>query len=269
MQPLQERHMSAAALGTYESCHLRFRYRYLDNLYWSRIWGTGAEERKAIEKGQNFHLMARRYYAGVDPAQVADPVEQSELEHWMGVLQGFLPRSFDRQFYPELELRLNRPDLRLMAKFDLVVVDPNGRATIYDWKTAHKPFKRSYLSKGIQTVVYRYMLCAAGGQYSPHRRFRPEEISMVYWNPLFPHLPQRFDYTEAQFQKDEQYLQLMVAQILRTPYERFLATTDERKCAFCEYQMICHGRRSEQVDLDEEEWLHEATLAWDSLPDLP
>jgi hypothetical protein len=76
--------------------------------------------------------------------------------------------------------------LKLVAKFDLVVVDPDGKAMIFDWKTEKKLPTRTYLDKAPQTVVYRYMLCAAGGQYSPRGRFKPEEISMVYWNPMYP-----------------------------------------------------------------------------------
>jgi hypothetical protein len=265
---LQDRHMSAMALRTYLSCPLRFRYRYIDNLYWSQAWGSGPEERRALEQGQNFHLMARRYYSGVDPALVADPVDQQQLDAWMGSLQGFLPRTFDRAFYPELELRLNRPDMKLMAKFDLVAVDPNGRATIFDWKTERKMPRKSYLLKSPQTLVYRYMLCAAGGQYSPKGRFKPEEVDMIYWNPSFPSKWERLPYSEAQYQQDEEHLRSLLAQILRTPREGFLGTSEENICRHCEYQMICHGRRAESVDLEEEE-LYEATLSWDDLPELP
>ncbi len=269
MQSLSERHLSALALGTYDYCPLRFRFRYIDNLYWSKAWGSNSEERKAIEKGDTFHLMARRYYAGLDPAQVADPVEQTELDSWLHLLTGFLPRTFDRSFYPELELRLNRPDLKMQAKFDLVVVDPNGRATIFDWKTQKKMPKRERLSKSFQTLVYRFMLCAAGGAYSPKGRFRPDEISMIYWNPLYPHRWERLDYAEAQYTADEQTIRNLVALILRTPREGFRATTNEKNCQFCEYRPICHGGRAAQVDMDEEESLHEASLSWDTLPELP
>jgi RecB family exonuclease len=268
-QPLQERHLSAMALNTFMVCPLRFRYRYIDNLYWSRQWGGSPEERKALEKGQNFHLMARRYYSGLEPAQVADPVEQTELESWLQLMAGFLPRAFDRQYYPELDLRLNRPDLKLMAKFDLVVVDPDGRATIYDWKTEKKMPAKTYLQKSAQTLVYRYMLCAAGGQYSPKGRFKPEDVSMVYWNPLYPHRPVHLEYSDAQFQKDEEYLRREVAKILHTDPDMFRGTPDQGVCRRCEYMMICHGRRAEAVDADDEEALFEATLSWDDLPDLP
>ena len=268
MQPLQERHMSAMALGTYQICPLRFRYRYIDNLFWSKAWGSTPDERRALERGQNFHLMARRHYEGVEPARLPDPLEQAELDAWIDLLRSFLPRTMDREFHPELELRLNRPGMRLMAKFDLVVVDPDGRAIIFDWKTERRMPRKSYLLKSPQTLVYRYMLCAAGGSYSPKGRFKPEEVTMVYWNPLYPSRWERMDYTEAQYQKDEEHLQNLCGQILRTPREMFMATTDERVCRFCEYQMICHGRRPEQIEGEEEEWA-EATLAWDTLPELP
>lgn len=261
--------MSAMALRTYLSCPLRFRYRYLDNLYWSSLWGTSPEERKAVEKGQNFHLMARRYYAGIDPAEVADPVEQAELQSWLIRLQGFLPLSFDQAFYPELELRLTRPEMKLMAKFDLLVVDPDGRATIYDWKTTKRMPRRDRQRRDLQTIIYRYMLCAAGGQYSPRGQFKPEEVAMVYWNPLHEaHWP-RFAYSQAQYERDEAYLQGLVQQILRTPRELFVGTSAEATCRSCEYRMICHGRRMEREDQEEEEELLEETLSWDNLPELP
>jgi hypothetical protein len=265
MQPLQDWYLSAMAIRIYARCQLRFRYRYVDQLYWNRLWGSAPEERRAVERGQNFHLMARRYYAGVAPAEVADPVEQRELDAWFHLLQGFLPRTLDRAFYPELELRLNRPDLRLMAKFDLLVVDPDGRATIYDWKTEKLMPRRSLLSADPQTLVYRYLLCAAGGAYSPRGRFRPADVTMVYWNPLHPHRWYRLPYSEAQYEKDEQYLRKLWSTILSTPRDGFLATADEQVCRYCEYSPICHGRRAEQVDWTDEEALAEATLSWDDL----
>ena len=156
-----------------------------------------------------------------------------------------------------------------MAKFDLLVVEPDGKATIYDWKTERRIPRRSYLLKSPQTLVYRYMLCAAGGAYSPQGRFRPQDVSMVYWNPQYPDQWHRLKYTEAQFQKDEQYLRSQVAAILNTPRDGFVATSEEQVCRFCEFRMLCHGQRAEQGDVEEEELLAEETLSWDDLPELP
>lgn len=269
MPPLDDRPMSALALGTYLTCPLRFRYRYVDRLYWSKLWSATEAERKAVERGQDFHLIASRLYAGVEPGRSADPVEQRELDAWVNLLQGFLPLTLDRAFYPELELRLNQPRLKLQAKFDLLVVDPDGRATIFDWKTEKQMPKRSYLLTTTQTLLYRFMLCAAGGAFSPRGRFRPQEIAMIYWNPLHPHRWERLDYSEAQFEQDEWVLQDLVSRILRTPPDGFLATSEERICPHCEYRVICHGRRADEVDLADEEELFETTLSWDTLPELP
>lgn len=267
--PLDQRHMSAMSLKIFQLCPLRFKFRYLDGLFLALPSAGTAEDRWAIERGEHFHLMARRYYAGLDPATLADPVEQQELDHWLSLLAGFLPRTFDRAFYPELELRLNRPDMRLMAKFDLVVVDPDGRATIFDWKTERRMPRRKFLEQSFQTIIYRYMLCAAGGAYSPVGRFKPEQVQMIYWNPIYPHRWERLDYSEAQYRLDEEYLQRQIALILATPADRFLATPDRSVCARCEYQMLCHGRRAEELELDDQEWLHDEDLSWDRLPDLP
>ncbi len=270
----QERPLSALALRTYRECPLRFRYRYVDGLYWSRALGTTPEQQRLLERGRNFHLLARRYYAGVEPATIADPVEQKELQHWLRLLEGFLPRTFDRAFYPELELRLKERDLCLIAKFDLLVVDPDGGATIFDWKTERRPTQRLDLLRSEQTLVYRYLLCAAGGAYSPHGRFRPEEVAMVYWNPMHPHRWERLPYSQEEFERDAEALRQVVEQIRSTPPHGFRPTDDARVCQRCEFQVVCHGRRlaSAVPDVEPPERESEAeagTKPWEDLPDLP
>lgn len=262
-----QRYLSALALQTYTQCPLRFRYRYVDGLYWSRLLSVAPEDRRAIDKGQAFHLMARRLYEGLDPAAVADPVEQRELEHWLGLLQQFLPRTLDRVYYPELELRLNRPPLHLQAKYDLVVVEADGSATILDWKTERRPSNRANLLKRPQTLVYRYMLCAAGGAYSPLGTFRPEQVSMIYWNPLFPHRWERLAYTAEQYELDGQYLNTLATH-LETQTE-FAATPDASVCRTCEYRVLCHGSAAEADEsLSDEEPPPPTDADWDPSLDL-
>lgn len=271
MESWKERHFSQSALGTYQVCPLRFRYRYVENLYWSTLWGSSPEERSGVERGQAFHLLARRYYSGLVPAIWPDEVDPPELAFLLRLLQGFLPYEPEKgAYYPEHELRLSRPagGLRLMAKYDLLLVDKNGLATIYDWKTERRFPRRDYLLNHIQTKVYRYMLVAAGGSYSPRGRFLPEEVTLVYWNPGYPERWERFEYTTDQFRRDEQILQQLIARILQTPSEGFLATPDQRVCRHCEYSPVCHGKKPESLVRAEEEWLFEEGLSWDRLPEL-
>lgn len=255
-----DRPLSALALNTYLACPLRYRYRYLDGLYWSRIWNLSPENRAAIARGDNFHLMARRFYSDLEPARIADPVEQRDLDAWMNDLQHFLPRTWDRTFHPELELRLNRPGLRLQATFDLLVVEPDGKATIYDWKT-HRPGRSTAGRRGrplprrpedeMQLRVYRFMLCAAGGAYSPRGAFRPEDVAMVFWNPLAPGQWERLTYSADQCRADDEYLTALAAEIAAKPREAFAGTLDHAVCSRCEYRVICHDARPEPPAADD------------------
>jgi len=237
MQPTwRERPLSANALDVFVSCPLRFRLRYIEGLFPAVPRAAAPEEREALALGEGFHLLARRYYAGLDPAP---GTEEPELVSWLARLQAFLPRSFDGRFYPELELRLLQPDLRLTATFDLLVVDPDGRATIFDWKTERRPPSRRLFRNSTQTLVYRYMLCAAGGAYSPLGRFAPEQVSMVYWNPHFPGRSVRLDYSEAEYRRDEERLRELAARIHGGSPESFGPALNPARCARCEFQAVC------------------------------
>jgi len=247
----QERPLSALALRLFTECPLRFRRRYVDGLSLGGVPDDPAEAR-ALRLGEQFHLMARRYFTGLDPGTLGDPADRAELTDWLGRLQRYLPLNPGRAYYPELELRLCEPDpapggvpLRLVAKFDLLVVEPDGRATIYDWKTLRVMPPRERLAAAFQTVVYRYVLCAAGGAYTPGGRFDPDRVAMVYWNPLGGGREERLPYSRAQFAADDERLRRLTAAIRTAPPDGFLPTGDGRICARCEYRPLCHGPLAE------------------------
>lgn len=293
--PLAERHLSALALRLFTECPLRFRRRYIDGLYVGGM-PDDPDEQRALRQGERFHLMARRYYAGLHPGTLGDAADRAELLGWLERLQRYLPRDTERAYYPELELRLHEPSLqpvrpdqpgspaqpvqpalRLMAKFDLLTVDPDGRATIYDWKTLRRMPARERLAEAFQTVVYRYVLCSAGGAYAPGGRFDPGQVTMVYWNPLKGGREERFPYSAAQFAADGERLRRLAAEILSTPPGGFLPTGDERVCARCEYRPLCDGQAAYWADCEgaeedgpvEEESPEEAGDFDDGPADLP
>lgn len=269
MPELHRMYFSQHALEIYRRCPLRFRRRYLEGLYWSPLWSAPAAEREVVEKGEIFHLLARRYYSGLVAVPPAGHPWEPDLRAWLEELKRFLPRRDGCAYYPELELRLSQPGLRLMARLDLLVVAPDGTATVYDWKTERRLPRRSYLAHSLQTLVYRYLVCAAGGAYSPHGAFAPHQVTLVYWNPHEPGAPEAFPYSQSQFERDERQIRSLVAQILATPYpDGFRATTDERTCRTCEYRPLCHGRRWDAGDAEQDEDL-DAELAWDAVPEVP
>jgi len=273
-RPLAERYLSALALRLFTECPLRFRRRYVEGLYLGGM-ADDPEEQRALLQGERFHLMARRYYAGLEPGTLGDARDRAELMGWLEQLKRYLPRDPVMACYPELELRLTQPALRLMAKFDLLTVHPDGTATIYDWKTLRRMPAQERLAEAFQTVVYRYVLCAAGGAYAPGRRFEPERVTMVYWNPLKGGREERFPYSASQFDADGERLRRLAAEILATPPDGFLPTGDERICARCEYRPLCHGQAAcgtddgGAEDWPVEEEVPEEAFAGEDLADLP
>lgn len=266
---LDQFYFSPSALGAYKDCPLRFRFRYLDGLRWSRDWSASGEDRAVMERGRLFHLLAQRYYEGLDPQVPAGHPWAPELTRWLAELQAFCPRREGVTYYPELELRLAQDGMRLLGKYDLVAVEPDGRATIYDWKTERKMPALTYLRASMQTMVYRFLLCAAGGAYSPGGTFRPEQVRMVYWNPAFPRAPQSLAYDAAQHAMAQVQLRNLTASLRARPAAAFHATTELRHCRGCEFRPLCHRQRPEPV-LDEDLAAElEEELAWELTPDIP
>ena len=114
---------SQLALSIYQSCQLRFRRRYLDGLYWPRPIS------EQVELGMDFHLVSNRYFASGQQESYG-----GDLGSWLEALYRFRPLAPGLVFLPEQELRLKDGPVRLVAKYDLVALEP-GRVVIYDWKT--------------------------------------------------------------------------------------------------------------------------------------
>jgi CRISPR/Cas system-associated exonuclease Cas4 (RecB family) len=255
---ISQMYFSQHALATFDTCALKFRRRYLDGLYWPSTWAGDPEQLKAIEQGEIFHLVARRYYSGIPEGPLEEPVKS-----WFQALKKFRPREQEALYLPEQEIRLDAGGLKLLVKLDLLMVLPDGRAVIYDWKTTpHKP-RASFFAKSLQTIVYRYVLKQAGKQYSPKGGFSTEDISMIYWNPRYPKEVEPLGYNEEDFQRDEKILRQMIEEIKEKSYEEFYATGDTKKCGYCVYAPICHGTAVDYSQLEEVE--DELDLDWDSI----
>ncbi len=253
---------SQSSLGAYQSCQLKFRRRYLEGLFWPGSWGLDQAGREQLEQGRLFHLLAQRYFSdGVDPlhdVNVGEPVGG-----WINNLINLLPLSKDNLYLPEQELRLNAGNLRLVAKYDLLLFTPQGKVLIYDWKTTAGIPKPAYYTKHLQTLVYRYVLCAAGEACSPFGKVNPEDVSMMYWNPQHPSYLEPLPYSSWSFAKDFQLLHELVTQIESREFDNFLATTDVKRCNHCEYAPICLGERASQTEISEE--YQDLDLNWEEI----
>jgi CRISPR/Cas system-associated exonuclease Cas4 (RecB family) len=242
--------LSQASLQDYADCNRRFQLRYLDRLVYPAVETEPAlENEKHQQEGETFHRLVQQHLLGIPAEKVGQLANTPNLQRWwnnylndkdLGGLKDL------RGLYPELTLSAPLPPFRLLAKFDLVALLPDGKAIIYDWKTYRKRPKNEFLAIRWQTRVYRALLAKAGNQLNGGQPIAPENIEMVYWFSDFPTEPARFPYNAAQYKRDWDALEKLAAEITtavdgstRLPTS-FPLTEDEQKCAWCSYRSYCN-----------------------------
>ena len=248
---------SQGNLQDYTDCPRRFQLRYLLELAWPAVEAEPADEFETrIREGEAFHRLVQQHVLGVLPAGVAlEP--GSDLAAWWDNYLASPPPDLPQARHPEMTLSVPLGEHRLIAKFDLIAIEPGGRAVIVDWKTSAKRPRPGWLVQRLQTRVYLYLLVRAGavlnGGSEPGRSasqpLRPEQIEMIYWFANFPDEPERLRYDATQFEADERNLREMAAEIAQRDDEVFPLTDDIKRCLFCAYRSLCR-RGVEAGDLD-------------------
>jgi hypothetical protein len=240
---------SQGNLQDYTDCPRRFQLRYLLELAWPAVEAEPADEFETrIRDGEAFHRMVQQHVLGVLPAGVA-PEPGSDLAAWWDNYLASPPPDLPPVRHPEITLSAALGDHRLIAKFDLIAIEPGRRAVIVDWKTSAKHPRLGWLIQRLQTRVYRYLLVRAGAALNGGQPLRPEQIEMIYWFANFPDEPERLRYDVTQFEADGRYLMEMAAEIAQRDDEVFSLTDDLRRCLFCAYRSLCR-RGVEAGDLD-------------------
>lgn len=265
-EKLDHMYFSQAALDTYQTCPLKFRYRYLDELQWLQtVQHNQHEEERML--GENFHLLAQRYFQHVAPEQLSAAAPPGQLRIWLDVLRERFPLDKEVSYYPEQELRVVIDGARLTAKFDLLAVHPDGRIIIYDWKTWSAAPKKQVRS--LQAQVYAMVLCAA----APFGPLRPEDVTMNFWNPRYPRDGQAWPYNEALYVQDCKEVTGLVKRILSTPYLCFSGIMPQeddilpKECGRCVYAALCFTAGPAEncrAALQQEQ-----LIPWDEIEEIP
>ena len=193
-------------------------------------------------------------------------VTDKDLSRWWHNYLNSAPADLAGLRYPEVVLSAPVSSHRLVAKYDLISVDPGQRAAILDWKTSRKRPRRKWLAEHLQTRVYPYLLVLAGSHLNEGRPFRPEQVEMVYWFTNFPEDPECFPYDALQYDSDRDYLASLVEEIKRLGDDDFLPTTQEWRCRYCPYRSLCRrGVRAGAFDEaeDEPEWADDFEIPLD------
>jgi predicted RecB family nuclease len=241
---------SQASLQDYVECRRRFQLRYLLRLQWPAPEAEPLEEREQhMEAGETFHRLVHQHRLGIPTWKLTPQDEGPLAEWWRGYLAS--PPDLPERQYPELTLTAPLGEHRLVAKLDLLAIEPGRRAVIVDWKTGQKRQGQSYLASRLQTRVYRYALAQAGSHLNEGASIPPEQIRMVYWFAVDPEHPETLLYDDAQRAADERFLLGLADSITAaTETNDFPKTEEIKRCRFCSYRSLCN-RGVEAGRLDE------------------
>jgi hypothetical protein len=259
--------LSQSSLQDYADCRRRFQLRYLLKVAWPALAAEPVQEHeRELEAGANFHRLAQQHLLGVPAERLAPLARGPELSAWwqnyLEFHQHSLAQAQPRRLAVEALLSAPLGGARLLAKYDLVLVQSGGRAVIYDWKTSrHRP-KRQWLSERLQTRVYPYLLAEAGAHLNGGYPLPLEAIEMVYWFANFPGEPEHFVYSAAQHQANAAYLGGLVAELQTLPEGDFHLTPHVERCRFCIYRSLC-DRGVQAGDVDKAEAVDEDTTPAD------
>jgi hypothetical protein len=235
---------SQAGLQDYVDCRRRFLLKYIQEVSWPAIESEPVIENESfLQKGSEFHHLVHQHLLGVPNERLLNLIHDLDLGQWWENHQRFLD-DLARQRpwlkrYPEVVLTTPFKDYRLVAKFDLLLLGEDGKATIFDWKTSRALPNRKWLERRLQSRIYPYLLVKAGDHLNDGKALEPAQVEMVYWFAGFPGKLETLPYNEKKFSEDEAYLESLVNEIERQEEGDFTKTPHVESCAFCVYRSLC------------------------------
>lgn len=275
----QDFQFNQANLQDFSDCRRRFLLRHLKRLAWPAIETDPIlEHERYLQQGAAFHRLAQQYLLGLPLQVLSNLVNEPTLERWWSNFTAFAAekkegqKSLGWKLYPEMSLSAPLAGSRILAKYDLVVVSPQGTLSIYDWKTTRFRPRREWLETRLQTRVYPYLLKRGGVHLNGGKPIQPEQIEMIYWFSEYPEQSERFTYNSAAFQADEKYLTVLLETIQRLQQEEFYLTSDEKRCRFCIYRSLCNrgvaAGTFEDLDLEIEDRSQEVLVDFEQIAEI-
>ena len=244
-----------ANLQDYVDCRRRFQLRYLLQIAWPAIGIEPAlEHERLLRLGAELHRMIQQHTLGVSEERLNRVVQDDDLNRWWQNYLQFLPANLPQERHPEILLSAPIAGHRLVAKLDLLAINPGERVVIVDWKTSLRRPSKRWLVERLQTRVYRYMIVRAGSYLNRSEPIHPEQVEMIYWFANYPGRPERLGYDDVQCKADDVFLNRLVAEIEGLDEGEFDLTDQNERCRYCYYRSLClRGVKAGEIDSFREE----------------
>jgi hypothetical protein len=252
---------SQNSLQNYIDCKRRFYLKEIQQLQWPALESEPTrmqEERTAL--GAEFHLLCNQYFSGVPETAIRDSINSPEILKWWNafISLGLQPAP---HLQPEKAITVPFLNYRLTVHYDLLIANQDDHYFIYDWKTNLKQPQRATLGERLQTIIYPLVLQMFCETINPGNS-RPENISMIYWYPVFPEHPIEFQYDQAKYTSQKLNLTNLLTEITRNESEDFTLTEKLTHCNFCQYRSFCNrGDKAGKFTEETDDFSNEITLS--------
>jgi CRISPR/Cas system-associated exonuclease Cas4 (RecB family) len=254
---------SQSSLQDYVDCQRRFQLRYILRQAWPAVEAEPyLENERLMDQGAHFHQIIRQHLVGVPKAKILPTITGDELieQWWNNYLHAlkegelrFISEAGNTH-YEEIILSRQVGKFRLIAKYDLLVIYPDGKLVILDWKTSRNRPRHTWLADRLQTHVYPFVLAGAAKVFMDGKIPNPAQIEMLYWFANHPEQPEHFTYDASRYREDERYITDLISNIQHKTEQIFPLTLDVRRCMYCTYRSLCN-RGVSAGDLQHlEEW---------------
>jgi CRISPR/Cas system-associated exonuclease Cas4 (RecB family) len=216
---------SQSSLGTYIECPRKFRYKYIEG--WKENIESGLKEK--IKLGIDFHILAERYFNGIDDYfYVKDP----QLLKWINTLKDNFSENFN--YKSEYEIKLNLNNIKIMAKYDLLVIK-DDTIGIIDFKTNENLYKNLDISNSIQAQLYLLILAKSVKKIFLNAKL--ENISMEFFQLNFPKDKKKIKIKKKNLEKIEKNIFNLIKKIKKDKV--FLKTENHKTCENCGFKEVC------------------------------
>jgi CRISPR/Cas system-associated exonuclease Cas4 (RecB family) len=240
---------SQSNLQDYVECQRRFQLRYILHQAWPAVEAEPyLENERRMDQGVRFHKIVRQFLVGVPEDQISQSIHGDEvIESWWNnflysVKNGILVNIFEQsnQHFEEITLSVPIGNFRLIAKYDMLIIQSNGKVIIIDWKTSQNHPKRRWLADRVQTHVYPFVLADAIPGLIGGKQVNPGQIEMLYWFTNHPDQPEHFVYDERNYQEDARFINNLTSTIHQKSEPAFPLTPDIKRCLYCTYRSLCN-----------------------------
>jgi hypothetical protein len=244
---------SSNNLQDYLDCPRRFELKYILKQSWPAVSSLPVQEMEyKIRIGTQFHKVIHQYLAGIPAPDLEIFIQDGEIKNWFAVTQKYIEPLLKHPFLSEYSVIAPINGFHLVAVFDFISYQNDNKIVISDWKTTSRKPRRELFTQSVQTILYPFIAFEARNQiFSGSESLNQEDFSLEYFFPAFPDETISVDFDKNIYTANQVVILSLLNEINKKESGSFEKTSNEKRCAFCQYRSLCE-RGIQAGKLDDE-----------------